>query len=65
MKPRHPASQKFLTSSLYDDLRSFAELERRIMDLPETQRGDAFEVFAEALLATQNKYQAKKVWSTY
>ena len=33
------------------------------MELPtEQERGNAFEVFAEALLATQLKYQADEVW---
>lgn len=62
VKPKHPATKKFLKSGLFSGLSSFGELEHRIMDLPETQRGDAFEVFAEALLSTQSKYQAKKVW---
>ena len=64
MKPKHHATARFLKSGLFDGLESFSQLEQRIMDLdlPEKQRGDAFEVFAEALLATQNKYQAKIVW---
>ncbi|HYT60522.1 MAG TPA: hypothetical protein VEL06_10140 [Haliangiales bacterium] len=40
----------------------FIELEQRIADLPdEKSRGDAFEVFAEAYLATQRKHDAEKV----
>ena len=39
------------------------ELEARIAALPDEQsRGGAFEVFAEAYLATQRKHDAAKVW---
>lgn len=42
---------------------SFAELEKRVAALPDEQsRGDAFEVFAEAYLATQRKHDAVNVW---
>ncbi len=42
---------------------SFAELEQKIATLPDEQsRGAAFEVFAEAYLATQRKYDAVQVW---
>jgi hypothetical protein len=48
---------------LFHDLADFAELERRIADLPdEKSRGDAFEVFAEAYLATERKHDAETVW---
>jgi len=41
----------------------FAELEQKIAALPdEKSRGDAFEVFAEAYLATQRKHDAAQVW---
>jgi len=44
-------------------LTSFAELEQKIATLPdEKTRGDAFEVFAEAYLATQRKHDAAHVW---
>ncbi len=63
VKPRHAATKKFLKSGLFSGLRSFVELEQRIADLPTNgERGDAFEVFAEALFSTQTKYQAKMVW---
>jgi predicted helicase len=64
MKPKHHATIRFLKSGLFDNINSFSELERRISDLDvtETERGDAFEVFTEALFATQKKYQAKNVW---
>jgi len=48
----------------FDDLKKFSDLEKRISKLPtEKERGDAFEVFAEAYLATQTIMQARKVWS--
>ena len=62
MKPKHPRTRRYLDSGIYDGLTSFSELERRIIDLPETERGDAFEVFAEAYLATQRINQAKEIW---
>lgn len=40
-----------------------SEIEARISALPdEKSRGDAFEVFAEAYLATQRKYDSANVW---
>ena len=52
---RHRSAPHFSASGLFSALTSFAELEQRISDrLPTPQeRGDAFEVFAEAYLATQ------------
>ena len=50
-------------SQLFAGLTSFAQLETRIAALPdEKARGDAFEVFAEAYLATQRKHDAAHVW---
>ena len=59
-----PRGQKFISSRLYEGLTSFAELERRIeaLELPK-DRGDAFEVFVEAYLATQPIAQAETVWA--
>ena len=62
MKPKHPRSRRFLDSGIFDSLSNFSELEQRIKDLPETEGGDAFEVFAEAYLATQKICQAKEIW---
>ena len=60
----HPKAAHFANSGLLDGLHSFAELEVRIAQLKSTkQRGDAFEVFSEAYLATQGVMQAKEVWS--
>jgi hypothetical protein len=48
---------------LFAGLRSFDEFERRVSALPtEKDRGDAFEVFAEAYLATQRKHDAAQIW---
>jgi hypothetical protein len=51
-----------VTSGLFDSLNSFADLEARIAASPEEDRGDAFEVFAEAYLATQKIVEAEEVW---
>ncbi len=62
-KPKHPKTNYYLQHKLFDGLSTFADLEQRIAGLPSKhERGDAFEVFAEAYLATQPLYQAKTVW---
>ena len=59
----HKASRKFTSVGLFVGVQSFAELEARITALPtEQDRGDAFEVFAEAYFATQPIMQARQVW---
>ncbi len=59
----HGRARHYSASGLFSGLTSFAELERRIADLPSRQeRGEAFEVFAEAYLATQKVNQAAEVW---
>ena len=63
MNSRHPATTRFLNNGLFDGLSSFVELEARISALPGNKEiGDAFEVFAEAYLATQKIVQAREVW---
>ena len=63
MLPRHRAVQFVLNSQLFDDISTFSQLEARIARLPTTtDRGDFFEVFAEAYLATQTSIQAKEIW---
>ena len=63
MKSQHPATIRFLNAGLFDGLNSFAEIEARISALPSNKEiGDAFEVFAEAYLATQKIVQAREVW---
>jgi predicted helicase len=61
--PRHLQSFKLVESRLFAGLSCFADLEDRINALLTPQeRGAAFEVFAEAYLATQRVPQAKEVW---
>jgi len=63
MTAKHQRSRFFLDSGIYDGLSCFAELEERIARLPiNKDKGDAFEVFAEAYLATQHITQSKQVW---
>src|SRR5450759_2158839 len=60
---RHPKATNFVQRHLFSGLTSFAELEQKIAALPDEQsRGAAFEVFAEAYLATQRKHDAAQVW---
>jgi superfamily II DNA or RNA helicase len=62
-KAQHPKAASFVRQNLFAGLASFAELEERIAALPdEPSRGAAFEVFAEAFLATQRKHDAAAVW---
>lgn len=63
MVPKHQSTPRFRKSGLFDKLNSFSELEIKISNLATTEdRGDAFEVFAEAYLATQKITQAREVW---
>jgi hypothetical protein len=60
---RHPKATFFVQRQLFSGLTTFAELEQKIAALPDEQsRGAAFEVFAEAYLATQRKHDAAQVW---
>jgi predicted helicase len=62
--PRHLHASSALFTTLFDDLYEFSELEARIEALPnERSRGAAFEVFAEAWLATQRLSQARNIWA--
>ena len=62
-RPRHRRTGHFVACNLFDRLEGFADLEARIAALPTQQdRGDAFEVFAEAYLATQKLVGAEEVW---
>src|SRR4029077_3548236 len=60
--PKHPRTGYFVTRRLFDRLDGFADLEARIAALPVGDRGDAFEVFAEAYQPTQKLVNAKEVW---
>jgi predicted helicase len=63
MSPTHPKTRSYFQRGLFDGLTSFRELERRISGLAtKGERGDAFEVFAEAYLATVAVEKAKHVW---
>ena len=61
--PKHLKASLYSRQGLYAGLTAFSELEQRIAALPDEQsRGDAFEVFAEAYLATQPTHRAREVW---
>lgn len=61
--PLHSKAKEFARSGLFAGISSFADLEKRIAAISDNkQKGDAFEVFAEAYLATQRKHDAKQVW---
>jgi predicted helicase len=61
--PLHTAATVFVRQGLFSRLSSFSELEQRIQALStEQDRGNAFEVFAEAYLATQQITQTRHVW---
>jgi hypothetical protein len=53
MQPSHPSTLKFLNSGIFDDLKCFPDLEKRIAELEgTTEKGDAFEIFVEGYIAT-------------
>src|SRR6516225_6297624 len=65
MSSKHANAGLLIRRGLYDNLRSFAELEQRISALGDENTkivGDAFEVFVEGYLATHQKMQAERVW---
>lgn len=63
MTSKHSSASRLLSASLFDGLNSFSDIEARISALPSNkERGDAFEIFAEAYLATQKIAQAQEVW---
>jgi len=63
MLPKHHKANHFLNTGLFDNLSDFAELEERISELLTTlEKGDAFEVFAEAYFFTQKIEQAEEVY---
>ena len=60
---QHPKARHVVRQRLFVGVLAFSELEQRIADLPdERSRGDAFEVFAEAYLATLRKHDAEAVF---
>lgn len=63
MKPKHKKAKIFFDSGLFDDLSTFREIEVAIDKLDSNlEKGDAFEVFTEALIATSPIFQAEQVW---
>ena len=62
MQPTHHKSG--WATNIFRGVQTFAELESRVAALSlEKDRGDAFEVFIEAFLATQPIAQAETVWA--
>ena len=62
MQPTHPRTG--WAANIIRGVQSFSELESRIAALSlEKDRGDAFEVFVEAFLATQPIAQVKTIWA--
>ena len=63
MTSKHSSGNRLQGNGLFDGLNSFDALEARISALPgNKERGDAFEIFAEAYFATQKIAQAQEVW---
>lgn len=63
MTSKHSSASRLLSTGIFDSLNSFADIEARVSALPSNkERGDAFEIFAEAYLATQKIAQAQQVW---
>ena len=63
MRPTHPKA--IWARDVIRGVKSFVELENRIAALSlEKDRGDAFEVFVEAFLATQPIAQAETIWAS-
>jgi hypothetical protein len=63
MNIKHKKCSYFVNIGLFANLIKFEDLETRIAALPQEERGNAFEVFAQAYLATQGVTQATQVWS--
>lgn len=68
-KPLHKYSDYFKRIGLFKNIKSFKDLEKKIINLPITPgrterqtKGDAFEVFAEGLLNVSKKFNAKAVY---
>ena len=63
LMPQHPKAALHFKNGLFDGLNTFHELENRLSEIKiEKEKGDAFEVFAEAYLATQRRHEASDVW---
>lgn len=63
MTSKHSAHRQLLKLGIFDNLCDFTEFEARVSALDSNkERGDAFEIFAEAYLATQKIALAREVW---
>jgi hypothetical protein len=65
MPSKHGNAGLLIKRGLYDNVRSFSELEKRISALGDENSktvGDAFEIFVEGYVATHQKLQAETVW---
>jgi superfamily II DNA or RNA helicase len=61
--PLHQHARKLHEGNFFTNLNNFKELESKIEDLPTAlEKGAAFEVFAEAYIATQKDREAEIVW---
>jgi superfamily II DNA or RNA helicase len=61
--PLHSKARQFAASGFFIGITSFEELEKRISSISENkQKGDAFEVFAEAYIATQRIHEIRQAW---
>ena len=61
--PSHPSASAFIQAGLFSNLKTFSELERRIEKLPTAKnKGDGFEVFAEAYLNLFSLEKFKSIW---
>lgn len=61
--PQHPKAVVHFKNGLFDGLNTFQELEERLAAIEvDKEKGDAFEVFVEAYLATQRRHEASNVW---
>ncbi|MSO21182.1 MAG: DEAD/DEAH box helicase, partial [Acidobacteria bacterium] len=63
MKPQHTNAKHWIQQGIFDGLDSFAAFEERVNALAEEKdRGDVFEIFVEAYLATQSIAQSVQHW---
>lgn len=63
MNAQHPKARYWIRQNIFDSLKSFSEFEARVNALEEEKdRGDVFEIFVEAYLATQAIAQCLQHW---
>ena len=68
----NPYSREILKKNIFKNINSFYELEKRIANTGsigrrgiETTKGDIFEIFIEALLSVNKKYQKSRVYPSF